>query len=377
MKNISSAKILLFIYIIYLAGFFAHALYLQKTVYGDGIFYFSWLRSIVIDHNVNFANEYAHFHAVQQLTKAGILGNIYPVGPAIFWFPGYYITHTVLGGDGFGFLYQLVLGLTSVSFAWLGILLLYRYLSNRYSQVASLLSVVSIAFATNLFFYGSLDTVNSHAIGFFIMMVYLTLLTNTKKNYLVIGLALGALTLIRTQDAVFAILLVTVINKQLWKTFFGIFIGFSPQLIAWQLLYHKFWSSPYLDRGYGFNFLHPQIFNTLFSPNHGLFLWTPILLLASYGVLKYKGASVFKYAMLTAISAQIFVISSWTTWWQGASFSGRMFVTAIPLFALGLGCVYERLVQRGNTWVNITKTIVIPFSFLNVCAMVFYLLYKP
>ena len=142
---------------VYLAGFFAHAILLKQTVYGDGIYYYSWLRSIVVDGDINFANEYVAFGADQQLTVKGLLGNIYSVGPAIMWLPQFLLTHRLLNSTGFTLPYQLTVGLTSVLYALVGLFLLYQTLAKLFPKTTARLTILTIAFTTNVFFYGSLD----------------------------------------------------------------------------------------------------------------------------------------------------------------------------------------------------------------------------
>ena len=126
LNRISPTAIFLFIVIIYFTGFFAHALYLKKTVYGDGVYYYSWLRSIVIDRDIRFNNEYRDLGGSQPMSKTGLIGNKYAIGPAIIWSPAFLLVHSFLHGDGYSLPYQLAVGLTSVCASIFGLLLLWR-----------------------------------------------------------------------------------------------------------------------------------------------------------------------------------------------------------------------------------------------------------
>src|SRR3989338_163652 len=75
---------LLIVFVIYVLIFFSHALFLQKTVYGDGVFYYSWVRSVVVDRDINFTNEYAHFGVAAPVTPGGLPGNKPPIGGPSF-----------------------------------------------------------------------------------------------------------------------------------------------------------------------------------------------------------------------------------------------------------------------------------------------------
>ena len=324
---------------------------MKKTVYGDGIYYYAWLRSVAVDHDINFRNDYGH------------AGNIYSVGPAILWSPGFLWIHSLIRGDGTSFPYQITVGLMSVGYAIVGLLLLLRLVKDP-------LTILALAFATNLLFYGSLDTVNSHALSFLAATVFLTLWAERGKNQVLLGSVLGLLALIRPQDALYGILLLRKTTaKSIAKNAQGFVLVFSLQLIAWQLLYGRFWVSPYLDRGYGFDFLHPKILEVLFSPNNGLFLWTPITLLGIIGLVLAK-----RYILLFLFAAQLYLIASWTTWWQGASYSGRMFISVLPVVAVGLTHLFTRLKRLHWSFREFLLIIIAPLSGINIMLVIYYLI---
>lgn len=358
---------------IYLLGYFSHALYLKKTVYGDGIFYYSWVRSAVVDHDFDFRNEYAHFGAVQPLARHGLTGNKYAVGPAILWAPAFLLLNSIIKGTGYEFSYQLAIGLTSVLYGIFGLILLYRLLSKFFSREISQLTILTVALATNLFYYGSLDPVNSHVVSFFAVIVFLTFLLDKKKNWLIVGLTLGLVGLIRPQDLVIGLAALPFLKpKSFIPLFLGVVTGFLPQLIAWQSLYGKFWQSPYLMGSEGFDFLRPHFFEVLFAPWYGLFTFTPILLLGFFGLILWK--SKLKIVVCLAVLLELLLISSWSIWWQGAAVGGRMFVASIPLFALGLGQIFNRLKKHGWNWNIYLFTLIMPLSLLNIVLTFSYLL---
>ena len=361
---------------IYLVGFLGHALIVGKTVYGDGVYYYAWLRSVVVDGDINFANDYAALGASQQLTANGLLGNIYSVGPALLWSPQFLWIHRLLNSDGFALPYQLTVGITSIFYALFGLLLLYRTLAKFFSKTTAVLTVITIAFATNLFFYGSLDAVNSHALSFFAASLFLALLKQPNTQPLLLGASVGLLALIRPQDTLFGLLLLPRVNrKTILAIATGAILAFLPQLLAWQTLYGKFWVSPYLDRGYGFNFLQPHLVEVLFSPKSGLILWTPVIAVALVGLfLKGFPKPLNRWFILLLIFLQLYLVASWTTWWQGESYGGRMFISLLPLLSLGLATVFTRLRSLHMKPPGIVLSIILPLSTINVLFMIYFLL---
>lgn len=370
-------KILLIIIALYATGFFSHALYLKKSVYGDGIFYYSWLRSFVVDSDIDFSNEYSHYEVAQPPTSLGYAGNKYSIGPALLWLPSYLWTHSIIKGDGYSLPYQLAAGYTSMSLALVGLILLYRFLLKSFSKQASLLAVAGIAGATNLLFYGSLDPVNSHALSFFAATAFLTLLAQRNRNWFLVGAGLGFLALFRLQDVVYALILVTYFRgtscgsgtKTLTRILLGFLSVFVWQLLAWQTLYGSFFINPYLSGGEGFNFFRPQIFGVLFSPTNGLFLWTPITMVGLFGLFWKKS-----WGYIAVFVIQLLLVASWNTWWQGASYSGRMFVSTLPLLAIGLAQIYAKILKLRFGRQIILYSLTLPLSVLNALFVVRFLL---
>ncbi len=366
------ARWFIVIFILYLAGYLSHALFLNKTVYGDGVFYYSWLRSIVVDRDIDFTNEYERFKMTQPPTPSGLPGNKYSVGPPLLWATDYVWTHLLSRKTGYEFNYQFFVGLDGVLAAVVGLVLLFRLLTTFFPTSASILTTLAVAFATNLFFYGSLDTVNSHAASFLAATIFLNLLLTPKRlNSFLLGLFLGIVGLMRSQDLVYALALIPYWKKLSSKTLVvGFLIGFAPQLVAWQALYGKFWMSPYLSNYEGFNFWEHHILEVLFSYRNGLFFWTPILALGLVGLWVNKLNGWLK----AIVFVQIFLVSTWSMWWQGASYSGRMFVSVLPLFALGIAHVFTWLWKKGWREIYFFLIFIVPLSLLNMLLIVYFLL---
>lgn len=355
-------RIILSISIIYLLGFLGHAFYLKKTVFGDGIFYFSWVRSVVVNHDINFTNEYSHFGVYAY-------GNKHPIGAPLFWLPWYTQTQTIIRGTGYELALQLLVGFISVLAALSGLILLYRLLTQVFSQTASALATMSIALTTNLLFYGSIDPVNSHAISFFAATIFLSFLFSKTVSPFLKGCALGFCALVRPQDAVLGLLAF----PKYTKTFFlGALLAFFPQLLAWYLLYGTPLISPYLSGGESFTWWSPHFFDVLFSPTNGLFLWTPMTLIAILGFIFWNDSR--RTWFLALFVLEVAIVGSWSIWWQGASYSGRMLVSTLPILAFGLAALYAKLATRGLRAKQVLLAIIGPLSIINAILIIRFLL---
>ncbi len=327
-------RVFVIILIVYLLGFFAHAIYLGKTVYGDGVYYYQWL-------------------------LAPLTPNKFAIGPALLWLPTYSIFHN-----------QFAVGVASVLFAIIGLLLLYRLLLQFFTETTSLLTVLALAFATNLFFYGSLDTVNSHALSFFAATLYLSFLFAKKKNVFAIGFSLGIMGIIRPQDLIFGILSLPFLFQPRFIS--GLLLAMIPLFYAWQLTTGRFWLSGYFANGEGFNFLRPHVFEVLFSAQNGLFLYAPILLIGLVGLFFWKNR--LRLFFYLTMLLELLIVSSWSTWWQGASYGGRMFVSSLPIFAIGIAQIFQKLMQRGWNEKLFFLILIGPLSGINMVMIFFFLL---
>ena len=376
--RVNARMLFLLIAAVYITGFFSHALYLKKTVYGDGIFYYSWLRSAVVDRDADFENEYRFFRVSQPQTPSGIPGNKYSIGPAMLWSPAYLTLRAIVRGTGYEFIYQLAIGVMSVLYALTGLVLLYRTLLRFFNRRIVSLTVIGIALATNLLFYGSVDAVNSHALSFFAASLFLTLVTESGINRYAIGAVLGLIGLIRPQDLIYAVLLLPIADKRVWRSLVAAAAVFLPQVAAWQIVYGSVLVHPYFLSGESFQFTRPHIAGVLFSGTNGLLLWSPILVFSLIGFLSHFGKSDrWRYPLLAVLCISIVVVASWSTWWQGASYGGRMFVSYLPIFAIGLGNFLTRVSWRERIGERLLWGGMSLFVLLNVFLLPVFLLSSP
>lgn len=367
--------------------FLTHAVVLKQTVYGDGRYYYSWLRSIVFDHDIDFGNEYRYFGIDEPRVGHGLLRNVYAIGPAIFWSQGFFIAKALFGGNGYSLPYQLAAGVSGVAIFLSGLVLLYTAISRYFHLRTAMLAIIAATFATNALFYGSIDTVNSHAVSFFLSAALLYSLTSADgKSPVVWGVLTGLLAVNRIQDMIIGLAAVPFIlqqtktsdrYRQVWESssrfVFSAMITFMPQLMLWGMLYGMFFVIPYSTMGYTFSFFRPRILEVLFSTRNGLFLWTPLMALGVIGsVFRRRIPRRLVLSTITVFILQLWTVGSWEVWWQGASYSGRMFVSIIPFLTPGFAELIDRITAATGTY-KTAVTILAIFIALN-CASILYFL---
>lgn len=369
------------IYFFAISVFLVHFLIVGKAVYGDGRYYYAYLPSIVIDHSVNLSHAFKQVGADYFLTPKKLPANIYPIGSAIIWLIPFFFIHTILSifklNEGYNAFYQIIIGIWDITLVFVGLYFLNNSLQKFFSKSIALLSVSIIFFSTNLLFYGAVDVINSHSISFSLasLFFYFWLKEKTIKNALVQGVLLGFLALVRPQDALFVIFPLTSLflerKKYLLQFFLMVLtagIVFSPQLVMWNFLWGTWFVNPYLHVQ-TFHFFKPHILSVLFNLNSGLFLWTPITILAIVGLMPFtKRNKKIGIPMLLFFLGELYTIASWSIWWQGASYSGRMFISSLPLLAVGLG--YLLSIEK---YQKVFISISLFFCFLNPILIILFL----
>jgi hypothetical protein len=106
-------------------------------------------------------------------------------------------------------------------------------------------------------------------------------------------------------------------------------------MLVWNTLYGQPLALP---QGPSFiQWTSPHPIAVLFSDNHGLFAWAPLLAPALIGLFVFTRRHHPLAAPLTAV-----LLSSWYVnaavidWWAGEAFGARRFLSLFPLFVLGL-----------------------------------------
>lgn len=332
-------------------------------VYGDGLGYYSYDRSIFFDHDLNFNNEfYVWQHQYSKMFNQirmpiSVKINQWSIGSAILWFPFFIFGHLTaliltvfkipVDLNGYSWPYELAVGVGNIGLGLTALYLLFDLAKKYVGKKLSLVGIILLTFGTNLLFYLMYEPVTSHVVSLFLFTLFLWLWEKDNKNAWVLGVVSGLLVSTRPQDIVLILPFLVVQFWQNKKSFLVItllaVLAFLPQILVWQRLFGSLTRIPYLASGEAgsFSFLPTHLWEVLFSVRHGLFLWTPLLLLGLWGI-KYFGNTRLTKLLLIGFVLEVLITSSWSQWWQGASFGGRFFVSSLPLFFLGITSLYKR-----------------------------------
>lgn len=316
---------------------------IHLLVYGDGVFYYSFTRSILFDRDLDTTNEAAYYWHEEKAVEAwrghdGRLKNYCPIGSSLLWMPFVVLMHLLIWGNGFSFPYPAAAAFGSSLLAWSAIVMIYRTFKD-------LAAVVALWFGTNLAYYMSIEPLTSHACSFFIVTLFV-LQTYKSKNWVWLGVVYGVAILVRPEHAILGLLIA---RRGVWP---GILIGmalFVPQALVWKHLTGNF-VSPVAGSA---NILPIHVHQVLFSTRHGLFLWHPIYLLAVVGMLFIPNRS-WKTVTLVAVGVAALFYGTRYAWWGFHSYGSRYFVGLGVFFAAGLsalsGWMRVRLRREWPIW---------------------------
>lgn len=356
---------------------------------GDGRNYFAQVRSIVVDHDLDFSNESESF-------RASPITSSFPVGAAVLWSPFYFAVHewfgvlNLLGADlprdGYWNPYQQAVGLASLLYGCAGLFLAYRLARRLSGRGAAAAATVSVCGGGFLIWYLTIEASYAHAVSFFTVTAFVTLWytsrdERSRRRWVALGAMAALMTMVRWQnvlwilpvvldEAVAAPRLLRLRDAELrqrardWAACAGAFVvGVVPQLLVWKANYGGFFSLPEVmaDSVWWHD---PKPVEVLFSPNHGLLAWNPVLYLGLLGlpVLLRRDLRA-GLPLIVCFTAQLFVVSAVEDWWGSSAFGGRRFDSTMLVFILGLALVLQFLQRRPAVAIAV---ILLPLVALNL-----------
>jgi hypothetical protein len=335
----------------------------------DAVEYFSYLPSLLLDGDLDFEDEYRLFYEedpegragfketfLDLSTATGLKLNFGPVGTALLWSPFYIAAHLVTGSaDGMSQPYRTAVSLASALYAALGLFLCYR-LARRYAPpFASLAAVVALWWATPVAYYMYVAPGMSHAASLFAVALFFSLwpwaVSGGVSRFAVWGASAGLMALVREQDLFYAVAVLFAVRgvtdrlKRLAAFGAAALLVFVPQLGVYQVLYGRPWPAPQVQNK--MIEYSPHFFEVLFSIEHGLFFWSPILLLffaaGLWMIRKERSAGLL---LLAAFLSQVYISGAVDSWTQAGAFGARRFVGATSIFAVWGATLFAALEPR-------------------------------
>ena len=365
----------------------------NPIVHGDGVGYYAFARAPLIQHNLRFEEDWRHANLYfsqartlpngqlnpNQYTETGYVGNLFSIGPAMLWTPFLLAAHAIvlfadtvgahIPANGFSTPYILAMALGTAIYGFLGLLFSYSLARKYVEERWAFLSTLAIWGATSLPVYMYFNPAWSHAHSAFAVALFLWCWDRTRdcRTFLqwnLLGFLAGLMLDVYFPNGVF--LLLPLIESMLayWNSLrarefrsigpiltanlsftIAAMLAFLPTLITRSIIFgglFRFGAYTAVPWDWG----APNWRLVLFSSEHGLLSWTPILALALLGLFSPpRAARSLTLYLAVAAAAFYYVISSYPYWHGMASFGNRFFISLTPVFVFGLALLLQRFAQ--------------------------------
>jgi len=298
----------------------------------------------------------------------------YPMGLALAWSPWFIAGHAIAKStghpaDGYSAPYRSAVRAGVLIYFLLGLLALRALLRTRFSEGVTAATLALLLLGTNLLDQAHRGTAMPHLplFALYAGILWATVewtARRTTRHSLLLALFLGLAALMRPSE------LLAVLVPFLWRPAgdaanpfrrfwayrrqWSIIVGVMaliglPQFLYWRLATGHWIVDTYNNPGEGFDLLAPHTWDFLFSFRKGWYLYTPLMLVATAGLVVLRRSWPQAYpAAPVFFLAHLYLLSSWTCWWYADSFSSRAMVASYALLALPLAAMLDRARDFGR-----------------------------
>ncbi len=386
------SRLYLTILLLIVGSFFA--VFLGTQLNPDGILYFSYLRSAFFDRDILLVNEFNELQLLplsRHLSATGLEGNPVAIGTSILMSPFYATAFLIdrlcglmgidIGDHGYWGIYLYVFPFGSLFYGCLTGWMILGILKKQYQLSHAALSLMHIVLGTPFLFYLAVHYHVSHLCSAFSVTLFLYLFETVRNDasladrystHFFLGALSGVAILVRTQNGLFWIIPFCFLLSRLWHTgnfgrvmiqgisfLAGAIIAVSPQLTVWKILHGSWVHAP---EAANVNLFQPRLLEVLTSSYHGLFFWSPILIISIIGLCFLVRMDADRgIPLLLAVLLQLIINGSMRMWWEGASFGLRLFMNCTPIFCIGLSVAYT---QVKASWIRILGSLLVFWTFL-------------
>ena len=387
-------------------------------VRGDGVGYYAFARSLLIQHNLDFTPDYQHANSSfreprldetgrprkDYVTSTGHLDNHFSVGPALLWSPFLLVAHagvltvralgSTVSADGFSAPYRLAMALSTVLYGFLGLWIAFRIARKYTDERWAWLATIAVWGGTSLALYMYFNPSWSHAHSAFVVAVFFWYWLHTSERrsvsqWLILGAVAGlmlnvyfanaALLIIIGAEALSAYAAAFRTSPAWFSACRGLFLRHSlfaitllicllPTFLSRQVIYGSPFTCGYIPVRF-WSWKSPAFAQVLFSSDHGLFSWTPLIALSFIGLLLFwrRMPSVGGPALL-GVLAFYYLIASYPDWDGISSFGNRFFVSLTVFFVLGLAVLLQQIAayfRRPSTAMAVSSAALLLFLLWN------------
>ncbi len=378
---------------------------MNPWIRGDGVGYYAFARAPLIEHSLDFQRDYQSANTSFRdarldenglpkpdfRTVTGHLDNHFTVGPAILWAPFLLAAHAgvvvarALGSpvaeDGFSAPYRFAMAFGTALYGFLGLLLsaslAREYVDGRWAFLAT----IAIWWGSSLPVYMYFNPSWSHAHSAFAVALFLWYWHKTRderstRQWCLLAVIAGLMLNVYYANAMLLMAIAVEAARNYLAAFglahrntsapiedhdlprggaavtklfaqhllFALIVALCllPTLVTRFVVYGSLFASGYIPlREWAWR--SPYFLAVLFSSNHGLFAWTPLLLLATVGLFAlWRHAPHAGTPILAAVLAFYVLIACYPDWAGISSYGNRFFVSLTAPFILGFSVLLDR-----------------------------------
>ena len=370
---------------------------MNPWIRGDGVGYYAYARAPLIEHSLDFTHDYQSANGsfrgarlddsgkpkFEYLTITSHLDNHFTVGPALLWSPFLLVAHagvlvarefgSSVAADGFSGPYRYAMAFGTALYGFLALLISFRLARKYVHPMWAFIATLAIWWASSLPVYMYFNPSWSHPHSAFTVALFLwhwerTLGERTLRQWLILALITGLMLNVYYPNLmVVAVLLLealwqyrehfrgpsesaktgilSLLSRQL---LFGVVVCLCllPTFISRWIVYGGPFETGYLSIR-DFLWASPVFLKVLFSTNHGLLSWTPVLIFSLVGLMLFAYRSPLPgVPFLAGAVAFYFFISIYPDWAGISSFGNRFFISLTSLFIFGLAVCLESVANR-------------------------------
>lgn len=366
--------------LVFLTAFFGFGRWRGELDGGDALGYYLHLPSVLLYHDVG-SYEKTLTAAHQEIryvpdpkermsnTEPAPKGRHirWPLGVAVLSSPFFGMAHAwcLVSGqypaNGFSTPYKFMAGLAPLCFVLWGFWVLFGVLRRYFSLQTTTLTLLTLALATNLFYFAAFHNFMAHG---FLFALVAWLLERTIRfweqpgaaNAAWLGVAGGLIALTRLHDALILLIpllwgldswaaarerAVFLIKKARWLLLAAM-IG--AVLLIPQALYYKTVSGQWWWYAYGderLDLLHPHLLGGWFDYKNGWLVYTPVMVFALIGIFRLRRfVRPALTPLLVVLPLHAYIAYSWWCWFYTNGFGSRPMVDLYPLLALPLAAFF-------------------------------------
>jgi len=300
----------------------------------------------------------------------------YPIGLSIMYSPFFFIGHLYAlvsdyPADGFSMPYQYAIWWGSMLFAFTGIIVLRKVLQKFFQDkiVAVLLIVLTLGtnYTLHTSIHGQGAMPHDYLFTLYSFILWFTIRwheTYKIKYALLLALVCGLAMLSRPSEIVALLIPIfwgvydkqTIYHKiNLIKEKKNQLIAFAIVLTAlgfiqftyWKIYTGSFLFDSYYNPGEGLDLFPPHTIDSLFSFRNGWLIYTPVMIFALIGfVFLYKKDKGLFAPFFIFFILNLWIVTSWTIWWNGPSFGQRYLIASYPTLAIPLGFFLTTIFEK-------------------------------